>query len=175
VKKIVITILLILALNSCAVAPSGKIQNILIEDGSIKVNMNAEVLYNTLGGSGASGFTWLKVYKQYSHMYITPWTKGNSFDNNYYATEQIVSGKNSKLNNYKVVKIFDDPIEMFDYYLKILPNGKSKNNILKWKASYLSNSSYLIWKNAKKKRTPKTIKNIVKENKKKTKSNLVRD
>ena len=27
----------------------------------------------------------------------------------------------------------------------------------------------------KKKRTPKTIKNIVKENKKKTKSNLVRD
>ena len=64
-KKIVITILLILALNSCAVAPSGKIQNILIEDGSIKVNMNAEVLYNTLGGSGASGFTWLKVYKQY--------------------------------------------------------------------------------------------------------------
>ena len=174
-KKIVITILLILALNSCAVAPSGKIQNILIEDGSIKINMNAEVLYNTLGGSGAVGFTWLKVNKQYSHMYMTPWTQGNSFDNNYYATEQIVSGKNSKLNNYKVVKIFDDTVEMFDYYLKILPNGKSKNNILKRKASYLSDSSYLIWKNNKKKKTSKTKKNIVKENKKKTKSNLVRD
>ena len=59
-------------------------------------------------------------------MYITPWTQGNSFDNNYYATEQIVSGKNSKLNNYKVVKIFDDPLEMFDYYLKILPMENQK-------------------------------------------------
>jgi len=59
---------------------------------------------------------------------------------------------------------------MFDYYLKILPNGKSKNNILKWKASYLSNSSYLIWKNAKKKKISK-----VKIKKKKTNSNLIRD
>ena len=136
-KKVILLFFLIFGLNGCATAPSGDIQSSLIEEGFIKVGMNSEVLYNTLGGSGASYFTWLKVNKEYPHMYIIPSLAG--WDNKYYVSEQIISGKNSKIKNYNVVKIFDDPVEMYDYYLKILPDGKSKSNILKWKASYLTN------------------------------------
>ena len=156
-KKIIILVLLIFSLNGCATAPSGKIQGDLIKDGSIKVGMNAEALFNTLGGSGAVSFWWLKVNKQYTHMIIFPYTSSgyDDWDNRYYATEQIISGKNSKVNNYKVVKIFEDRIKMYDYYLKILPEGKAKNNVLKWKASILSNSSYLAWKKNKGKKIAK--------------------
>ena len=156
-KKIIILVLLIFGLNGCATAPSGKIQGDLIKDGSIKLGMNAEALFNTLGGSGAVSYWWLKVNKQYPHMIMFPYTSSGygDWDNRYYATEQIISGKNSKVNNYKVVKIFEDRIEMYDYYLKILPEGKAKNNVLKWKASILSNSSYLAWKKNKGKKIAK--------------------
>ena len=98
-----------------------------------------------------------QVNKQYPHMIMFPYTSSGygDWDNRYYATEQIISGKNSKVNNYKVVKIFEDRIEMYDYYLKILPEGKAKNNVLKWKASILSNSSYLAWKKNKGKKIAK--------------------
>jgi len=158
--RIILTIIAIISLSSCASAPGGNIQKTLMDEGSIKIGMNLETLTNTLGGSGAYFIDWMKINKIYKYAYLTPYTSQygpDSYNNKYYSFEQIVSGKNSRIDNYKLIKIWDDVIDAHNYYIKILPEDKVKNRFLKSKAWYLRDSNYIAWKNRDKK-TQKTAK-----------------
>ena len=116
--RIILTIIAIISLSSCASAPGGNIQKTLMDEGSIKIGMNLETLTNTLGGSGAYFIDWMKINKIYKYAYLTPYTSQygpDSYNNKYYSFEQIVSGKNSRIDNYKLIKIWDDVIDAHNY------------------------------------------------------------
>ena len=150
-KKIFLALLLYIFLNSCATAPSGQIQKTMIKDGSISLSMNMELLFNTLGGSGATFPYWYKVDKKWKYLVLTPYTSQygeNYFNNNWYLGEQI-QGKKSGYDNYKLIKIFDDPVDLHEHMIKILPPGKAQNQALAAKARILANTNYQQWKSKK--------------------------
>ena len=147
-KKILLFLFLLLFLQNCATAPSGQIQKTMIKDGSIKISMSMEMLFNTLGGSGATFPYWYKVDKKWKYVVFEPYTSqygASYFDNNWYLGEQIF-GKSSSYNNYKLIKIFDDPVDLHEYMIKILPPGKAQNQALAAKARILGNEYYQQWK-----------------------------
>lgn len=160
-KKFFLILISIFILNGCATAPTGNVQKTLIDEGSIKVGMKLDALINTLGGSGASYLHWIKINKTYKYVYVTPYTSQygkEAYNNQYYSFEQIVVGKNSRVQNYKLTHIWNDIIDAHDHYIKILPSGKKRNYFLKNKAYYLSQKNYQDWKNSKNKKTVKKSK-----------------
>ena len=167
-KKAIGILVLGLFLVGCS-APAKVVQKSLMDYGSIKKGMNGQMLLEVLGGSSVV-FWQYPLGKKGGHVWFHPsieatWWDPNYFDNYNYGLE-CPQDLGSKFSNCRLVNIWEDPVKTYEYYISIMPEGKSKNNYIKWRAQTLLHPPYITWKERKTKKT-KIVKNPDKENKKK--------
>ena len=148
-KKIFLIIILGLLLTNCAVAPSKQVQSIMIKDGSIKISMSMQDLYERLGGAGAT----IGFYIENKYLNFEPYTSNYGpayFENKWYVGEKEPYQK-YHYENYKLTKIFDDVIDFYEYIIPKINDQKIKNRYIAAKAKITGNSNYLSWKASKSK------------------------
>jgi len=143
-KKILAIITSSLLLYSCTtVAVNKDVQKTLINQGTIKIGMNANTLVETLGGYGAIGLFW-PVKKEVA--WINPNVNATNYGQTYFYVAEIFTNNNYDLRNYKITLIELDPIKAYDYVIKKMPEGKEKIQWQTWRAKTLSEPKYLSWK-----------------------------
>ena len=142
-KNIFTIIVLSCLLYSCATAPSKDVQKSMIDQGAIKIGMNADTLIYALGGYSAV-YLFHPIQKELT--FISPITSQRNFGSTYYYLAERFAGSNYDMRNYKITKMNLDPIKLYDYVLPKMPEGKNKILWQKWRAQILSNPNYISWK-----------------------------
>ena len=142
-KNIFTIIVLSCLLYSCATAPSRDVQKSMIDQGAIKIGMNADTLIYALGGYGAI-YLYHPIKKEMT--FIAPITNNQTYGSTYYYIAERFTGNNYDMRNYKITMMEVDPIKTYDYVLKKIPVGKEKIQWERWRAEILSDPNYISWK-----------------------------
>tara|TARA_B100001093_G_C26632990_1_gene929720 strand:+ start:136 stop:945 length:810 start_codon:yes stop_codon:yes gene_type:complete len=134
-KNIVIIGILFFSLftQSCSTSPSVEVQKSLIADGTIKVGMNLSEVDKLFGS--ASTEVWWPLSTTEKYVYFIPSTQTA------FSAEVIPNSKKSnrcpltcwsavRMENYKITKIWDDPIAMLNHYQKLAVNPNDKINLM---------------------------------------------
>ena len=143
-SKILVTLIVGVLLQSCTTSPSVEVQKSLIADGTIKVGMNLSEV-DQLFGSADTWVNWpLSTTEKY--LYFIP------SNETAFSAEVIPGSKKSnrcpltcynavRMENYKVTKIWDDPITMLNHYRNLATEPRDKMNLMNLKKTIISENS----------------------------------
>ena len=151
-KKLLAIIVLGLILQGCATVPSNQVQKEWINAGVIKIGMNMNELYSVVKGGETFTFApnrdtnpkylfittsnpWFSS-KNSGQAYLGEATNSNPLSN--LAAWTTMNGW--KLENYRLIKIYDKPLPAYEYMISLEKDPKRRTLWLDYKKRYIANS-----------------------------------
>ena len=140
-KKLLGIVVLSLLLSGCVSAPSSQVQKEFIDRGMIKIGMNMSDLLSLIDSiesqalvPNASDPKYIFLRSSYyGHVYLGEATNSNPRSNRAPWTTMI----GWKLENYKLIKIYENSVEAYDHLISLEKNAKTKKYWLTLKANHI--------------------------------------